>query len=378
MRYRHFTCLVVALFVGSAATRSPAAPPAPPLPTPEQIDTLFADGDYPQALRQIGLALSARGDMAALYDRHDLLVLKGETHLRLKNPAAAADAFDEAARWTKDETKASVDRATAELFRRSKAGKYVPAAKKGEPAPQPIDVIDPAARKAAFAALFEQTRPRVAAAAKAARQSNKLPVMYQALVTVRDLQALEVAATGEHFASAEIAADLGSRAVALMGRAVAERERTVTALEQSSAQVVQDVVFAGGRAEPVASGPRGLTRDETRRLRQIADDCGRVGRLAGDLRKMYEPGPDEADALRKLRDDADAVATRARELANVDWNLYYRDDGMVNPDTLTQIRGHDPDNPNARPRGGTTSVQRPARRGNPTAGPRGVNTGGPR
>lgn len=382
MRSSLFTRLVVACSCLACPWLSAgAAPPAAPtpVPTPEQIDASFADGDYAQTLRQIGLALSAKGDMAALYDRHDLLVLKGETHLRLKNAAAAAEAFDQAARWTRDETRASVDRATAELFRRARGTTYTPPVKKGAPAPGPIDVVKPAARQEAFAAMFEQARPRVAAAAKAARQSNRLPAMYDALVMIRDLRALEMAATGEHPASAAIAADVGTRARALMERAVADMDRTVTRLGDSATRIVQDVAFVAGQAVPVGSGAAGLSPEQSGQLRQIAQDCRRVGTLAKDLRVLYEGTPEEVDALRKLRDDAAGVETRARELANVDWKQYYYQEGYLADGAAGAADGAwDPNEPRPRPRGGTNSVQRPARRGNPTAGPRGVNTGGPR
>ena len=110
-----------------------AAPPAESAPTTDQIYASFEDADYPKVLKQGAGALSVKGDAAAAYDRHELLVLKGETFVRQKNFAAAAEAFDAAARATIVETKAAVDRSTAELMRRSKAGVYTPAAGKAAP-----------------------------------------------------------------------------------------------------------------------------------------------------------------------------------------------------------------------------------------------------
>ena len=373
MPYCLAACLIAALLLGVSAARA-APPPSAQMPTPEQIDRAFADGEYAQALRQISLALAARGDMASLYDRHDLLELKGETHLRLKNPAAAADAFDEAARATKDEKKAAVDRATAELLRRAKGLAYTPPVKKGAPAPKAINLTDPAARRDAFAALFRDAKPRVVAAVKSARQSNKLPAILDTFGLLSDLRALELAATGGDTESTELGRHLSSRARTLMARGVKEMAETVSEIEQAASRVYQHVRPAAGGPYVGDSDYVGVSPEERQVLLRIAADCDRVNQLAHELKWMFPGDGDEADALRALRDEADATATRAREVEQA-----YRQvprpggRGHAGPQDFTMPEGQLDQGSR---RAGTSHVQRPARKGNPHAGPRGVGTGG--
>src|SRR5688572_14182323 len=160
--FNRLSCWCV-LFVGATALAAPHAPEK--APTTDQIYASLEDADYQKVLKQVAAALAVKGDLAEAYDRRELFVLRGEAQLRLKNTAAAAASFDEAARHTVLEEKAGVHRATAELIRRSKKGVYAPPAKVGQAAPKPLDVADPAARRQAFVAMFDGARPKVVAAA---------------------------------------------------------------------------------------------------------------------------------------------------------------------------------------------------------------------
>ena len=374
------SCAVLAAPAPRAAPRAASAataeaPAGKGLPTSGQVRELFEQGDYAQAIKQATTALAARGaDAVAGNQRHDLLVLKGEAQLKLKNLNAAAAAFDEAERFAPDgvagET-AAVDRSTAELFRRSKGGTYTPPVRKGAAAPAPLDVSEPAARKAAFAAMFEEARPKVAAAVKSASLARQLPALLDAAKMLRDLRALELASSGETKETGKIAADLTPRARSLMARAVGDMADTVQKLEAKAMQVYNQVTPAGGGMRAAESGAVGLTIDETSRVRRIAGDCSRVAGVASDLKALFPA--DEADALRTLRDDADAVARHATQLADTRWDDYRAADEYVDPNA-----GGPPPPP---PRGGTNFVQRPAgtgRNGPPSNVSRGVGTGGPR
>src|SRR4051812_1284616 len=102
MSTRAVCVLNVLLFTHSAvaapkpAPAQPAAPAGRSVPSAGDVRELFEKGDYTQALRQAGVALAAKGENAAP-DRYELLVLKGESLLRLKNNKDAAEAFDGAA-----------------------------------------------------------------------------------------------------------------------------------------------------------------------------------------------------------------------------------------------------------------------------------------
>jgi hypothetical protein len=334
------------------------------------VRELFDKGDYTQALRQAGVALAAKGKEAAP-DRYELLVLKGESLLRLKNNKDAAGAFDDAAGAARDDHDAVLARSMAELARRAKGLAYTLPPKKGEPA-KAIDISVREQRPAAFAAMFEESRPKVAAAVKAARNSGKLPPMLDAFRTLFDLRALEIAGTGADTQTATIAADLTERAAAHMKRAVGDMSKTVDKLQEYAYRSFEQGAPGAGGFQPVASGLMGLDNDQTAQLRQIASDCNRLGAVAMDLKKTF-PG-DQADALRSIRDDADDVATRAKALADVRWQDYRTGSGYAGADP----NYGQPQPQQAPPRGGTNRIQRTADPGNRAAGPRGVSTAGPR
>jgi hypothetical protein len=320
------------------------------------VRDLFEQAEFQRLLQQVSRALVAKGEAAKGYDRYELLVLKGEAHLNLKNPAASADAFDDAAGVAPDEPSAALARSMAELVRRTKGQPYAPPTKKGQPAPAPIDVLDRKQRPAAFAALFDEYEPKVTAAVKAASISGKLPPILDAFRMLYDLRSLERAVSGEDTKTVALAAPLTGRARSLMSRAVSDMSKRVAEVQEETL-----------RAYDLGVGRGGVSRDNVALLRQIAADCDRITGVTVDLKKVF-PG-DEADALRTLGADAAAVAAEARNVAGMRWD----DAGMYdNQQQAGQLPA------NRRP--GTNFIQRPnrGRGGEGTAANRGVGTGGAR
>src|SRR3954465_14052837 len=188
--------------IARGAAGAPAPPPAPDSsPTADSIRTLVEQGQYPQALAQANRALAVKGAAARGYNRYDVLVLKGEALLRMKNPAAAASAFDDAAGFAAEEKAWALARSMAELVRRSKNLTYTPALAPapapapGAAAPKAFDVTDKSQRTPAFAAMFEESKPKVAAAVKAGATSSSLPDVLEVMRKLADLRTLELAAT---------------------------------------------------------------------------------------------------------------------------------------------------------------------------------------
>jgi hypothetical protein len=352
----------VALVCATLNVLAAPNPAGKSVPTAGDVRELFEKGDYAQALRQATVALSAKG-AAAAPDRYELLVLKGESQLRLKNNKGAAEAFDEAAPCAKDDLEAALAMSMAELARRAKGQTYTAPPKKGEAA-KTFDVTVREQRPAAFAAMFEESRPKVAAEARAARGSGKLPAMFDAYRTLRDLRALELAATGADTQAAAFAADLTERAAALMARAVNDMAKTVEAVKTATLRAYDLSVQAKG----------GVTPDNLTLLRQVAGDCDRIVAVAADLRKVF-PGL-APDALRAVGADAAAVAAEARSVAGYTWA-----DGVggYGPEQAFDPQGYgQPGAGQQPPRGGTNRIQKTNDPGNRSAGPRGVSTAGPR
>ena len=111
--------LLCCLFMSSARAAGPIE--NPPLPSGDELRQQFDSGDYTGVLRGIGrvLALNPAKLSEGGYDRFDLLMLRGESQLRLKQTSAALLTFHQAAKETKDPQQASVALATESLVRRS-------------------------------------------------------------------------------------------------------------------------------------------------------------------------------------------------------------------------------------------------------------------
>src|SRR5688500_5916020 len=114
----------------------------------------YASGDYAACLRKVAARLNSNAVKRDSPERYDLLMLRGECLLRLKQRAPAAEAFEKASAVTKgrgDLPRTANATALAALVRASPDLKYTPKTRSGGSA---IDVADPETRKEAMAALF--------------------------------------------------------------------------------------------------------------------------------------------------------------------------------------------------------------------------------
>jgi hypothetical protein len=193
---------------------------ADPAPAPESVKQLYTDGKYKEFIVQVSRVLAIKGADAAQYDRHELLMLKGEASLRTKQKSNAVDAFKQAAAAATEPNDIAVATATAELVKQASGTfKYQPKTKASkDDKPVPIDIIEPDSRKLAFAALETDmeavTKPKVDAALKAT-------TLAEVASEARDpglaaLQPIEIAATGTATDSKQMLGDLGHHAYAMM------------------------------------------------------------------------------------------------------------------------------------------------------------------
>src|SRR5688572_16812533 len=78
--------------VGAAAAADAAAP------TPEDVKAAYEKKDYKETLRLVGRVLSLKGRAAEGIDRYEMLVLKAESHLKMKATTNAIQSLEEAAK----------------------------------------------------------------------------------------------------------------------------------------------------------------------------------------------------------------------------------------------------------------------------------------
>ena len=342
-----FTSLVVATVVAVLVVAQAGAAPAPKaqdvkpqaanaaaLPNVDELHQLYRDGNYKETLQKLSRVLALKGDAAKAYDRHDLLRLRAETQLKLRDAAGAAATFEQAAKESHDDKARAVDVASQAVIKRSKNLQFIPAAKKGAKGAakaEPIDVGDPEKRKEAFIVLFAEQKDLVVPRVKAAKDAKTLPPVIEALQAAGALRTLELAATGDDAEVKAMVADLSGRAQKMMADAVKDMTDTVAQIEES-ANRLQEVMTpvrnpggiggGGGVYAERSYRKRGLMTPDVKDLKRVISDCQKmVPAVKGLVDKLGEAG----EEFKQIGKDAVAVGTKAHEVLTADYaNSYTR------------------------------------------------------
>ncbi len=166
MRRRLVIFILVLLANSVSSTRADEGD----LPTPAEVQKLVDAGQYAAALKQLQRILGLSATLGAAYDRYDMLMLRGECQLQVRQQPAALDSFAAARKEAFLQHKpdqAADPIAMIFLIRSSKAYQYVPKAAGAE---RPILILDRTRRTAAFGAILTDEFP--AAEKKVAASAN--------------------------------------------------------------------------------------------------------------------------------------------------------------------------------------------------------------
>lgn len=267
---------------GKADARAPKkAAPAEARPSPEDIQEAFDAGDYQGTLQKVGRVINLKGDAAAGYDKYTLWMLKGESHLRLKQLKQAGEAFGMAAKATDDDAEGAKARATQRMLAAAKSYQVKRSSLRRGEKPQSADILDPAQREQAFRILYEDARVETGPAIKAALKARDLPPIANALKALADGHDLEVAATGGKAELSGAREDVTRRARELIDRELSDmRERVETIREEANKTIERrtyrpargtgDVYGQDVRAKTGIGGARGAkeARDAARRRQE--------------------------------------------------------------------------------------------------------------
>src|SRR5580658_8321661 len=135
IQIKHFLllpCLVCAVAAASSAVE--------PLPTAADAHQQFDNGKYKDAVRLVARMAGSKEWKEKKFDKFDLLNLKAESHLKLKETLLAATSFEAAAKETTDKPAAALARTTAYLIKHCSGTHYVPKATANQRIPgRPID-----------------------------------------------------------------------------------------------------------------------------------------------------------------------------------------------------------------------------------------------
>ena len=319
-------CVLALAAGGSAGRAAPATAQATqaPVPTMDQIQKHFDGGDYRGTLAEVSKALSLRGQAAEGLDKYDLIVMRGECELRMKQAEPAAASFHQAIRQTKDEQQAADARATELLIRKSRQLVYTPRVLgKGEKS-EPIDIVDPKSRKSALRALYTDELAQVTPRIDAARKGASLTVIAQAARSIKDheLATLDRAAHGTVDDTRKTVSDLKDRVQELTSKALeklARRTDEISAMANETIRTEAPVRQGGGGiGQQEFIRRRGLTGQDSQELRSIIQTTGQIAAATQELVSALGEKSDADDLL----EQANEVRQRADKALRADYGRF--------------------------------------------------------
>jgi hypothetical protein len=335
---RGMLVLLVTFALLEARSQAFAAPEPEQLPSMDELHKLFDDGQYQPLLNKLARVLQLKGNAAAPYDRVDLLLLRSEALLQLKQSSSAVAATNEAVKAITDQTDPKVSaraRATAILFKRMQGFNFTPkTAPKGQ-APKPVSLLDLSLRKSAFEALLPDVQAEVTAKAKGARGAKNLVPIVDAIRSIGDLRAVEMMAEKEDSSTSQKLADeLAGEAKTLIGEALKTMDKRVAALDDDANQVVatysaytqQNGGGVTGRVGPAVgpTGPtqityhkKGIDANASRELNGILDTCGKIVAISRDFADISKA---QALGFKEVMEAAVKTGKAASTTLNADYS----------------------------------------------------------
>ncbi len=315
--------MLAALVLGSLAAGLRAEPTT--LPTTQEVRELIQEEKYVDAMQRVNRLLALKGAAAKPYDRYELLLLKGETHLHMKalNPAMAA--FADAAKATQDAYQRAVARATELLFRRAKGFTYTSRVSgDAGKARESFDLIDTEQRKKAIAALLEDELAALEPKSKAAREATSLKPVVEAIQAVTAARDLEIAADIGDSRTKKMLERLDKRAQDVMNRALKTMGNRADELERVANELVDsdvEVADRNGHHTERRTQLRGLSGNEIAELRSTISTCEKMVPAAHEIGDAVEGEPALYD---KIIEDSEEVRRRAADVVNKDYRTARR------------------------------------------------------
>jgi len=308
----------------SATVSTPATATAPGgvasasggLPTAADLAKQVDDGQYRDALKSLQRVLDLKGSAAAPYNRSEVLMLRAECQLQIREMQGALstlDAVAKEARGNKDQAPnpdmLGKALALTTLVNKSSNLLYTPKTHTGPLAPKPINILDRTVRPDAFKALFDDLLPDAKAKVHAMQTTTTLQPILDTAKMVTALRAIERVANGAEDESKALADQLTTRATILLGNSVADLSAATDAIATAANQVyvtssVRTESATGKSVVDHVPHRRGLANDQAARLRTIQQNCTQTIGACSDLSLAL----DATEKFRSIATDADGVS----------------------------------------------------------------------
>jgi hypothetical protein len=238
----------------------------------DAIRAAMAAGEFQPAQKQIDKQLFPTPQDPAR--RYELLMLKGECRLQLKDRTGSSTAFKSAAKVAGSAAELAAARANALIVERSTSGRYAPRAGSGG---EPIDIMAMESRKRAMNELrgemWSQYKPKVEAAARA----EQLPPIEAVFTPLAEMYCLELFAAGQASETGAVIQEIGGRAYRLMQAEVSKCGSRVDYLNQLANS-------AGSDARGWNTGRMGLTSPQRDEVKSIFTYLNKIGQRAIEYR----------------------------------------------------------------------------------------------
>ena len=280
----------------------------PPSPAVEEALGFLESGNYTACLRKIGIQLSAtNAARPGTVDRFELLMLRGECLLRMRQPASAAAAYDAAAasmKTSRDVARVATATALSTLAKASPQLSYTPKAVGAAP----IDIVNPESRPKALKALYDDRSTELTPEIIRALADKSLDPINALLPRAWELYSLEFATTGDAVQTVTNLKQLGTHARSLLRDELDRVAARVDVLKDVAADpTLGGNGGNGGNGANAAVTLRGLNEQERAELARLQERIVSLQRFAANGRRIGRllGGTGESwDAL--LADCADA------------------------------------------------------------------------
>jgi hypothetical protein len=282
--------LLLCVAESAVAADPPAAqpPPAPQKPDQQQQPLTFATvqadfdkADYRNCLGKISKLLTTGAYKSDSPERYDLLMLRGECLLRLKQKQGAQAAFESAAKMMRkqeDVQRASSATALVALVKASTPALAYQSKKAG--GGDAVDIVEPGSRQKAMGLLMQDLREKVRPDFKKAMNDDSLVPTHNLLRPAWELYSVEMAATGDTALTSERLQELGAHAQKLIGGELKRLNSRLDQLEDLAAEPTWgDFGYGGG-------GVRGLRTEERNELQGLAKDLVQVEETIHNARRI--------------------------------------------------------------------------------------------
>jgi hypothetical protein len=285
----------------------------------QDIKAAYEKGDYAETLSLVNRVLLLKGKAAEAYDRLELLMLRADTQLRLRQQTAALKTLEEAqkvAKTTKDESGLAGARALALLIKKSKALQYTPKVATGKgaeagAASAPIDITDPKHRKEAFEGLYADEKLAAKSKVQDADKAKFLVPIATALKAVVPLKDLELAATGKDTETSETIKSLVDRTHKLMAKSLDDMTKRTEKIATKADELIEYTIQTRTGGTETRTRRRGIDKDASRELAEIIDTSKKIVQSCKDLTEGFtddsEPFDDLVDIAKDLTERANDV-----------------------------------------------------------------------